>query len=155
MITLRPATPNDLPAILQLFRETIETVCIPDYTPEQIRVWVDRGSDLQRWQTKLETQYFLVADQQGTLAGFGSLEGNSYIDLMYVHKDQQGKGIATALLTALEEEAGRHGVKTITSDVSTTARPFFERMGYRVLTERTRVLQGVPIRNYQMEHPLP
>lgn len=155
VITLRSALSSDLPVILQLFRETVATICLEDYSPDQIRVWVARGSDLTRWKAKLDKQHVLVAEIDEVLVGFGSLEGNCYIDLMYVHKDRQGKGIASALLTALEQEALRHGVKTITSDVSKTARPFFERKGYRVITENTHVIDGTPVSNYRMEHTLP
>lgn len=153
-ITIRAAQVDDLTGIMELFRNTVQTVCAADYTPDQRRVWIDRGMNRERWQVRLTKQFFLVAEVNHQLTGFGSLDGNTYIDLMYVHKDAQGKGIATALLTALEQEALRHGVKAVTSDVSKTARPFFERMGYRVLEERTQVLDGVALSNYRMEHLL-
>lgn len=33
---LRPYTPEDLPRVLALFRNTVHTVCAKDYTPEQL-----------------------------------------------------------------------------------------------------------------------
>ena len=46
---------------------------------------------------------------------------------MFVHKDFQGKGIATMLLEEIERYAITAGIMRITSEVSLTARPFFEK----------------------------
>lgn len=46
---------------------------------------------------------------------------------MFVHKDFQGEGIATMLLNEIEQYAITNGIIRITSEVSLTARPFFEK----------------------------
>ena len=55
---------------------------------------------------------------------------------MFVHKDFQGKGIATILLNEIERYATATGIIRITSEVSLTARPFFEQRGYIVTEEQ-------------------
>lgn len=52
---------------------------------------------------------------------------------MFVHKDFQRKGIATLLLSEVERIAEKYGVIYITSEVSLTARSFFEKKGYEVV----------------------
>ena len=52
---------------------------------------------------------------------------------MFVHKDFQHKGIATQLLLEVERIARLYGVVQITSEVSLTARSFFEKKGYEVV----------------------
>lgn len=78
------------------------------------------------------------------------MDKNIYIDFMYVHKDYQRQGIAETLLLAIEDKAGNAGTTTITSDISKTARPFFERKGYKVIKEQINIRQGIEIINYKM-----
>lgn len=46
---------------------------------------------------------------------------------MFVHKDFQGKGIATILLNDIERYAITAGITRVTLEVSLTARTFFEK----------------------------
>lgn len=52
---------------------------------------------------------------------------------MFVHKDMQGRGVATQLLSEVEKMAKVYGVTEITSEVSLTAKPFFVQKGYKVV----------------------
>lgn len=52
---------------------------------------------------------------------------DGYLHSMFVHKDFQRKGIATLLLSEVEQIAEQYGVTQITSEVSLTARTFFEK----------------------------
>ena len=54
------------------------------------------------------------------------------IDILFVHKDYQGKGIATAICDRLEKAVQN---KVITN-ASITARAFFEKRGYKVIKEQ-------------------
>ena len=69
---------------------------------------------------------------------------------MFVHKDFQGKGIATALLNEIERHAIATGVTRITSEVSLTARPFFEKRGYIVEKEQKRKAHLLSLTNFWM-----
>lgn len=67
-----------------------------------------------------------------------------YLDRLYVHKDHQGIGIATALCEKLEASVES---ATVTTHAFITARPFFEDRGYVVKKEQ----QGILLANYVME----
>lgn len=82
------------------------------------------------------------------------LLNGDYLDFMYVHKDFQRQGIAEILLNALEAEAKRRDTKIITSDISKTARPFFEKKGYVVVNEQENLRAGVVLINYKMKKEL-
>lgn len=69
---------------------------------------------------------------------------------MYIHKDHQGQGIAHKLYSKIEMEAKLQGQPKLTSDVSKTARGFFESVGFKVITEQTVIRQGVELTNFQM-----
>lgn len=57
---------------------------------------------------------------------------------MFVHGDFQGKGIASLLLKEIEQYAMESEIVRITSEVSITASPFFEKWGYTVEVEQKR-----------------
>lgn len=69
---------------------------------------------------------------------------------MFVHKDFQGKGIATILLNEIERYATATGIIRITSEVSLTARPFFEQRGYIVTEEQKRRANQLSLTNFWM-----
>lgn len=147
---IRQANADDLEEILNLFVDTINNTCKNDYTKEQIEVWTSSVQNEKKWESKIRTQYFIVAELNKEIVGFGSLENENYIDLIYVHKDHLRKGIANQILDSLKNKAQEYGNKNLTSDVSETARPFFERNGFSVVKENEFDLRGVVISNYRM-----
>jgi putative acetyltransferase len=151
---LRRATIDDLTDIQKMFVATINQVCAKDYTAAQLNLWTSGADNGDRWTSKLTSQYFLVATAERQIVGFASLENNDNVDLMYVHKDYQRQGIADLLLTALETEAIRNGTKTLKSDVSKTAKSFFEKKGFATITAQNRIIELVEIINYRMEKVL-
>ena len=62
--------------------------------------------DLGAWDRSLQVHHTLVAVEDGCAVGFGDIDSNTgYLDRLYVHKDHQGMGIATALCDRLEASA--------------------------------------------------
>ena len=148
-VTLRPYRPEDCPALASLFYETVHTVNAAHYTPAQLDAWAPAcGPDLAAWDKSFRAHRTLVAELDGRLAGFGDLDpAAGYLDRLYVHKDLQGRGVATALCNALEEAAAG----PVVTHASVTARPFFARRGYRVLRAQQVERRGVTLANYVME----
>ena len=63
----------------------------------------------------IKTHYFIVAtNQQSQIVGFSSITNKGYLHSMFVHKDFQGKGIATILLNEIERYATARGIMRIT-----------------------------------------
>lgn len=148
-VTLRPYRPEDCPALAALFYETVHTVNAAHYTPAQLDAWAPAcGPDLAAWDKSFRAHRTLVAELDGRLAGFGDLDpAAGYLDRLYVHKDLQGRGVATALCNALEQAAAG----PVVTHASVTARPFFARRGYRVLRAQQVERRGVTLANYVME----
>lgn len=130
-ITLRTAAEDDIPAIGRLFSETVRNVNAKDYTEEEIRAWSSSGENTGMWKKRIVRQYFMVAEINGVIAGFSSIEPNGYLDFMYVHKDYQRMGVAKALLEEIERKAIEQNNAEIFSHVSKTAKGFFEKSGYK------------------------
>lgn len=153
-ITIRQAVSNDIESIAQLFKDTIETVNAKDYAPEQIIVWAKGASRKEKLLVKMHEQYFLLAEIDNIIVGFGSMTAAGYLDFMYVSKDHQRKGIALNIYKQLEAFAREKHFGLITSDVSITARPFFERQGFEVVQQQRVDIEGVKLTNYKMQKHL-
>ena len=146
---IRRYEPEDLGQITALFYDTVHTVNAADYSPEQLDAWADGAPDLDRWNGSLLAHHSLVAvEGRDLIVGFGDIDATGYLDRLYVHKDRQGLGIATALCDRLERAVD---APVLTTHASITARPFFEGRGYRVLREQRVERHGVRMTNYVME----
>ena len=137
----------DCREIANLFYDTVHSVNAKDYTEEQLTVWATGNVDLDLWNRSFLEHYTLVAVDGALLVGFGDIDKTGYLDRLYVHKDFQRKGIASALCNGLEQVVAG----TILVHASITARPFFEKRGYVVKKEQQVERQGVLLTNYVME----
>jgi predicted N-acetyltransferase YhbS len=154
MILVRPFRPEDVSAIVELFRDTVRRVNSRDYSPEQVRAWAPDQINEQSWADKLSGRLCLVAERQGQVVGFGDVEEDGHLDHLFTHADHQVRGVGRAILQALEDVAGRQGLVRLHTEASITARPFFERQGYRVVQEQEVLCRGVAFVNYRMEASL-
>ena len=150
----RVATNDDLTEMKQLFHETVESVCSNDYDAPQIKVWSASIQNTQRWQDVIDTQYVLLAIIDDRIVGFASLKDDNYLDFLYVHKNFQRQGIASQLLSKLEGKARSSKEKTITTDASITAKPFFEKLHFKVLKMQQNERDGLILINYKMQKDL-
>lgn len=101
-MNLRLYRPADLPGLLALFRNTVHTVCAADYTPAQLDAWAPGRPDAAAWDASLRGRTTLVAEEHGAILGFGNIGPDGYLDLLYVHRDHQRRGVAAVLCDFLE-----------------------------------------------------
>jgi putative acetyltransferase len=151
---VRKLEPADVPAVVALFTETVRSVNARDYGPEQLEAWAPRMPDVAAWEGSFTDRVALVVEVAGEVAGFGDLAAGGYLDRLYVHRDHQRRGVATALAEALEAEAARQGAAEVTADASITALPFFEGRGYETLARQEKLLRGVRFTNYRVRKRL-
>lgn len=149
-ISIRLARLTDLAEMQTLFVETIETVCKKDYTQDQIKVWTSAIENTNRWTDRLQKQYFLIAHFENKIVGYSSLQDNDYLDFLYVHKDFQRQGIADKLYNEIEIEAIKRGTTILNSNVSITAKAFFEKKGFITKFEQKNIIKGIEIINFRM-----
>ncbi len=146
-IYLRSYQPEDCEKMSQLFYETVHTVNAKDYTEEQLSVWATGTVDLGKWNRSFLEHDTVVAVKGEELIGFGDMDETGYLDRLYVHKAYQGQGVATRICDALEKKRERPFV----THASITARPFFEKRGYRVVKEQQVERGGIYLTNYVMK----
>lgn len=145
----------DCAAMAELLFETVHAVNARDYSAEEVDAWADGHVDLAAWDASFLEHDTLVAEEAetGTIIGFADMAADGYLDRLYVHKDHQGEGVATALCDALESRATCQDSArpaAFVTHASITARPFFEHRGYAVVHEQQVVRHGIPLINFVM-----
>lgn len=146
-MVIRKYEPSDCNELAELFYNTVHTVNAGDYTQEQLNVWATGNIDLEKWNQSFQEHYCVVAVDDKIIIGFGDMDETGYLDRLYVHKDYQGKGVATAICDRLEQVVKGK----IVTHASITAAPFFESRGYKVMKEQRVIRNGVALTNYLME----
>ncbi len=145
---LREYKSSDCEELAELFYQTVHCVNARDYNPAQLNAWATGTIDLREWNQSFLKNKTIVAVENEKIVGFGDIDETGYLDRLYVHKDYQGRGIASSICDKLEQFASG---KVITTHASITAKPFFIHRGYRVLRRQEVVRRGIAIVNYVME----
>ena len=149
-LEIRQAKNDDIVEITRLFYETIQNINSRDYSQEEIDDWSSWHTDFDKWNTKIIEQYFVVATLDSKIVGFASLANDGYLDFMFVHKDFQNQGIASQLLSELEKKAIEQNNQEIYSEVSITAKTFFEKRGFCVKQKQMKKSRERELENYYM-----
>lgn len=144
---------GDLEKITMIFQNTVRKVNIKDYTQEQVDAWAPDFIDKEKWNKALSEHYTFVAVKNDAIIGFGDIDDSGYLDRLYVHHDYLRQGVATLICNKLESMVDSD--LTIRTHASITAKPFFEKRGYRVVKEQLVERKGVFLKNYIMELPAP
>jgi GNAT superfamily N-acetyltransferase len=141
MLGIRPATPEDIPLILQLIRDLAEYERSPASA-------VATAEDLRRDGWGLEPKFrCLIADWAGESAGFAlyfyiysTWQGRPglYLEDLFVRPTYRGHGIGKALLIRLAQIAARENCGRLqwqVLDWNTPAIEFYKSLGAEFLDE--------------------
>ena len=137
---LRPYTQADEDAAIDLWLRTWQ-LAYPaiDFT-KRVDWW------RERWRNELVPHAaIIVAEQDGALTGFVTIDGTGYLDQLVVGPEQWGTGLAQALV----DEAKRLSPKEVTLKVNADnhrAIKFYGRSGFEVTGEEVNS-SGRPVLN--------
>jgi GNAT superfamily N-acetyltransferase len=110
-IHVRPATGDDAKRRDRIHYSAVHVLAASCHTPQQLAGWSVRRT---------------IGKAR---AGFAELSG-SYLRAVYVRARFAGRGVGSALLAALEEEAQRRGIAALSLESSMNALSFYENRGY-------------------------
>ena len=130
-VALRPFLPADGCRCAIIFRSAIEEIAGEDYSEAQCEAWAARADDEAEFAKGLASHLTLVATDDGEIVGFASLKGDSHVEMLFVDPAHARCGVATTLMDALIKLARARGAKILTGDVSDTAKPLFDRLGFQ------------------------
>jgi putative acetyltransferase len=151
-IFVRAYRPEDRDAVINVFVRAIRESASRDYSPGQIDAWA--GVDRIHASAAVHDRLIWVAVVDDLVIGFTDLELLGHLDRMYVHPEYEGRGVASALLNRLEDAARCQGLTKLFTEASITARPFFERRGFEVLSAQVVEFRGEKFANFKMEKRL-
>ncbi|MDF3057806.1 MAG: hypothetical protein K0R17_2021 [Rariglobus sp.] len=151
---LREYRPEDLPAVVDVYREAVRQIAPTLYTPAQVEAWAafaEKGDGLA---AMLAQGYRLVIETNDDIEAFAVLDPPDYISLLYCRARASRRGRASRLLDALESEALRRGIARVHTAASLISHPFFLRHGYTVDTPERVERNGVDFDRYRMSKRL-
>jgi putative acetyltransferase len=151
---IRRFQPDDGEQIAQLFHETVREVNRRDYSEAQVRAWAPDDLHFRDWVAVCGGCLTYVAVIDGAIAGFAELEPNGHIGCFYCHKKYQRCGVGRKLYATLEKHALDLQLNQLWTEVSITAKPFFEHMGFIVVREQEVYCRGAQFVNYAMQKSL-
>ena len=151
---LRKLKKSDMTACVNLFRDTVHAINKQDYTSSQLNAWAPKNINMEDWWKNLSNNIVYVAEYNKQIIGFGEISSQGYFDKLFVHKNFQRKGVALALIKKLEEEIKILGIKEIYAEVSITAKPLAESVGYYVCEQQAKEFNGEKFINFIMRKKL-
>ncbi|WP_425988395.1 GNAT family N-acetyltransferase [Brevundimonas sp. TWP2-3-2] len=149
-VHIRAYNEADLDTLIDLFAGSVRQVASRDYSPAQIEAWAPVAMNREHWATRLGSRPTYVAEADGEIVGFSDLEQDGHIDMLFVHADHQGQGVALALLEHIHARAHEQDIDRLFTEASITACLFFERNGFEIIAPQDVELRGQTFRNYRM-----
>ena len=157
---LREATPDDAEAVCKVHVASVRELGSEAYDEAQVEAW-SSGREPKDYPIESEGCYFVVAELDGQVRGFGELrfESGEYFEAnvdaevraVYVYPEVARQGVGSALLAELERAGREAGFERLGLWASLNAVPFYESHGYERITEHRHEFGGeVPGRAVEM-----
>jgi putative acetyltransferase len=151
---IRRFQPGEELALFEVFYSAIHLIARNDYSEKQLNAWAPLDLDHEIWVKRINGINPFVAEIDDKPVGYADVQRNGYIDHFFVSGNHPRKGVGKALMEAIHSESNRLSITELTSNVSLTAQPFFERFGFVVVEQRQSVIRGVELRNALMRKGL-
>ena len=151
MIKIRKYNESDARDLWAIFYHTIRNVNSRDYTQAQVEAWAPDDFSPELWQQKMNAISPFVAEIDGEIVGYTDLQEDGLIDHFFCHHEHKGKGVGRHLMEHVLSVGELQGITRFYSEVSITARPFYEKFGFKVAKEQTIEIRGQKLRNFVME----
>ena len=152
MLTIRNFQKGDELELRDIFFNTVRQVNIKDYSDLQVQAWAPDNYDASAWCERISAINPFVAILHDEIVGYSDIQDDGYIDHFFCHWQHQGKGIGKALMQEILVRGQQKGISRFHAQVSITAKPFFEHLGFKVLNSQQVDIRGqVVLTNYVME----
>jgi GNAT superfamily N-acetyltransferase len=129
---IRAATTDDAAALSALIQGVVRTSNSRDYNPATIEL-ICANFTHNKILSKMAQRDVFVAVHFSEIVGTVSL-GNGKLHSMFVEPKRQGLGIGRRLVRHLERHAFNSGLSALQLSSSITAKPFYEKLGYQLVT---------------------
>jgi putative acetyltransferase len=142
---------TNLEEITNLFHRTVHAINPSIYSEKQKEAWAPKTPEYLKWDQRLRCVKTYMACDNGKIVGFMSIGPPGYVDYFFVDPDYQGKGIGKGLYYHIERFAQNRYRKKLIVEASKVAKPFFEKMGFILISENQIAINGQTLINYTMK----
>ncbi|PKH06898.1 GNAT family N-acetyltransferase [Moritella sp. Urea-trap-13] len=151
MIIIRNYIESDAKVLWDIFFNTVRHINTRDYSQAQVEAWAPDSFDFEFWKTRMTSLSPFVAEMDGVIVGYTDLQDDGLIDHFFCHFEYQGQGIGRALMNHVFSIGLKKGITRYYSEVSVTARPFYEHLGFTLFKEQLVEVRGQKLINFVME----
>lgn len=151
MITIRDYAEGDARILWEIFYNTIRNINIRDYSQLEVEAWASDEQDPRLWEKRMRGISPFIAEIDKVPVGYSDLQSNGLIDHFFCHHEYQRQGVGRALMEHIFTIGKARGISRYHSEVSKTAKPFYERFGFSVVKEQTLDTGGQKLKNFLME----
>ncbi len=145
---------GDEPYLAEVYRQAIHQTAAADYTPEQLAAWCPAQHDPDRWAERIRGIKPFVAELDGVIVGYADVQSDGHIDHFFVAPEAGRRGVGSALMQRIHDVARVNRLSRLYSEVSLTARPFFEKFHFTVNEAQVVIVRGIPLNNFRMSKSL-
>jgi putative acetyltransferase len=145
---------GDEMALHAVFYCAVRQTASRDYSREQIEAWAPDVFDHEAWTQRMRGIRPFVVEDAGEIVAYADVQPDGYIDHFFVSGSRARQGIGSMLMQRIHEAARAQAIGELTSHVSRTAQPLFERFGFVVVEYRSPVTRGVVVPNALMKKTL-
>lgn len=132
------------------FKQTIHHVNFQHYSQKQLDAWTPAVFDNTLWSNKLAKHSSFVCVKGEKIVGYSDLQPSGYIDHFFCHHLFQGQVMGAGLMAHIYTLAEKQNVTQLSTEVSITAKSFFEVNGFEILKQRSVPIRGQVLINFKM-----
>ncbi len=154
-LIIRPCRVTDAPGLAELYHRAVREGTGGHYDAAQREAWSPAPPSDETWRRRLIEAQTVVAEQDGRLLGFMTLDiGSGWLDFAYVAPEAMGQGVGETLYAVIEGRARAAGLARLETEASLLAERFFTRRGWRLVKRQEVERNGVRLPNAVMEKRL-
>jgi len=148
-LTLRRFAYGDEAGTRAVFHDAVHGTASAFYGADERAAWSPSPEPPETWRDRLADHISYVAEKDGCIVGFASLNHSGYFDLLYVASAHGRRGIAGHLYDQILADP-RAEMKTLETEASQLSLGFFQKRGWKMLHRQTVVRRGIEITNFKM-----
>ena len=152
-ITLRTATAKDYDALGDVMFDAIHNGPTK-YTDAQSKAWAPAPRSGPDWDNRLSQKDVIIAEREGAILGFMTIEPGGYVDFAYIRPSAQGSGLFRRLYSDIEARAVAASETELSTHASLMAQPAFSAMGFDVDYHETVEIDGQELARARMTKTL-
>ena len=132
MPTIRPYRPEDRAAAAAVFFRAVREGAAAHYPASELAAWASSPEPDLTGPDKLADQWCYVAEEDGRMTGFFSMDDTGYLDMAFVLPEVMGNGTAAALYDTVMAHARVAGLTRFTVKAAVQSHRFLARRGWQL-----------------------